>query len=321
VRHATTGASGHPHYADGMLAPGTDRWCLELDGVTKSFGDTHALQSLSLSAQRGAVTAILGPNGAGKTTLMEICEGLQNADDGLVRVLGLDPRRDAAQLRPRVGVMVQDGGLPIMARPLELLRHIARMYAAPRNVDELVDLLGLDAFARTSVRRLSGGQRQRLALAIALVGRPDLVFLDEPSAGLDPQARLVVWDLIEGLRADGVSVILSTHLMDEAARLADHVAIIDHGAVLAQGTVAELIEGVGVPEAPPASGVEAAPDGSVLSTVAPTPHAARLSGALTPAARTALARLADAHGLTLELEGGARTLEDVFLDLTGRSLR
>ncbi|CAM3652455.1 ABC transporter ATP-binding protein [Occultella aeris] len=307
-----------------MLAPGTDHWCLELDGVTKSFGDTHALRSLSLSARRGAVTAILGPNGAGKTTLMEICEGLQNADGGLVRVLGLDPRRDAAELRPRVGVMVQDGGLPIMARPLELLRHVSRMYAAPRAVDELVDLLGLDAFARTSVRRLSGGQRQRLALAIALVGRPDLVFLDEPSAGLDPQARLVVWDLIEALRADGVSVILSTHLMDEAARLADHVAIIDHGAVLAQGTVAELTESVGVPAAMSAPSLEA-PDGSVGSAAPPTPHAARLSGPLTPAARTALAQLAEAHGLTLELEleleGGARTLEDVFLDLTGRSLR
>ncbi|TDE90440.1 ABC transporter ATP-binding protein [Occultella glacieicola] len=286
-----------------MLAAGTDHWCLELEGVTKSFGDTRALRSLSLKASQGAVTAILGPNGAGKTTLMEICEGLQAADGGTVRVLGLDPRRDAARLRPRVGVMVQDGGLPIMARPLELLRHVARMYAAPRDVEELVDLLGLDAFARTSVRRLSGGQRQRLALAIALVGRPDLVFLDEPSAGLDPQARLVVWDLVETLRADGVSVILSTHLMDEAARLADHVAIIDHGAVLAQGTVAELTG--------PVAGARATR----------TPDAARLRGPLTPAARADLAELADTHGLTLELEDGVRTLEDVFLDLTGRSLR
>ena len=291
-----------------------DQWCVALDGVTKSFGSTHALDSLTLRARRGAITAVLGPNGAGKTTMMEICEGLQRADGGRVRVLGMDPASDAVHLRPRVGVMVQDGGLPVMALALELLEHVSRMYARPRDVGELADSLGLHAFARTSVRRLSGGQRQRLALAIALVGRPDLVFLDEPSAGLDPQSRLAVWELVEGLRQDGVSVVLSTHLMDEASHLADHVVIIDHGVLIAEGTVAGLT-------APAASGRvrPAAPSGT-------TPSAVTLRGELTPEALGSLHEWARKHGLAVDAtpatnEPAPRTLEDVFLDLTGRSLR
>lgn len=284
-----------------------------MTGVCKSFGTTRALDGLSFAAEQGTITAVLGPNGAGKTTAMAICEGLERADAGTVRVLGLDPATDGGRLRPRVGVMIQDGGLPVMARSEELLRHVARLYARPREVGELIDSLGLGAFARTSVRRLSGGQRQRLALAIALVGRPDLVFLDEPSAGMDPQTRLAVWEMIETLRTEGVSVLLTTHLMDEAARLADRVVIIDHGGVIAQGTVAEL---TGSPAGDGAArpGNESAP-GEATS--------AQLAGTLTPEAISAVENLARTYDLRLRIEHGAhsRTLEDVFLELTGRSLR
>ncbi|HLR27927.1 MAG TPA: ABC transporter ATP-binding protein [Ruania sp.] len=291
--------------------------CVEVHQVHKSFGENRALAGLSFTAEAGRITSVLGPNGAGKSTAMSICEGLQRADSGQVRVLGMDPAEQPALLRPRVGVMIQDGGLPVMARAEELLRHVGRMYARPRSVDDLIETLGLAPFARTSVRRLSGGQRQRLAMAIALVGRPDLVFLDEPSAGLDPQARLAVWAMIDQLRADGVSVVLTTHLMDEAARLSDHVVIIDHGQVIAQGSVADL---TGAPATDQPEDTAAA-SGLVLS------------GTITAEVRTAVEDLARTHQLTVHPQPGSaaaapgatpasrHTLEDVFLQLTGRSLR
>lgn len=284
----------------------------------RSFGANQALTGLTFSAEAGQVTAVLGPNGAGKSTAMSLCAGLDRADAGQVRVLGRDPTSAAAWLRPRVGVMIQDGGLPVMARAEELLRHVARMYAGPREVEELIEALGLAPFADTSVRRLSGGQRQRLAMAIALVGRPELVFLDEPSAGLDPQARLAVWAMVEQLRADGVSVVLTTHLMDEAAHLSDHVVIIDHGHVIASGSVPEL------------TGPAAAP----LPATTTAPTSVQLRGHLTAEVLTAVGSLARQHELQVDLAGAGtqgaphhqaaatqRTLEDVFLDLTGRSLR
>jgi ABC-2 type transport system ATP-binding protein len=214
--------------------------CLQVHGLVKTYGATRAVDGLDLTAGRGRITAVLGPNGAGKTTTVEICEGLRTADAGSVTVLGLDPARDARALRPRVGVMLQDGGLPTGARALALLRQVARFYATPHDVVALAERLGITAYATRSVRRLSGGQRQRLALALALVGRPELVFLDEPSAGLDPQARLAVWDLVREARDAGTSVVLTTHAMDEAERLADHVAILSCGRLVASGTPAEL---------------------------------------------------------------------------------
>jgi ABC-2 type transport system ATP-binding protein len=214
--------------------------CLQVRGLVKTYGGTRAVDGLDLTAVRGRITAVLGPNGAGKTTTVEICEGLRTADAGSVTVLGLDPARDASALRPRVGVMLQDGGLPTGARALALLRQVARFYATPQDVVALAERLGITAYATTSVRRLSGGQRQRLALALALVGRPELVFLDEPSAGLDPQARLAVWDLVREARDAGTSVVLTTHAMDEAERLADQVAILSCGRLVASGTPAEL---------------------------------------------------------------------------------
>ena len=180
--------------------------------------------------------ALLGPNGAGKTTTVEVCEGFRRADGGTVRVLGLDPRDPA--LRPRIGVMPQAGGAYPGLRAGEMLRLVASYAAHPLDPDDLLDRLGLAEVARTAYRRLSGGQQQRLSLATAVVGRPELVFLDEPTAGLDPAARHATWELVEALRRDGVTVVLTTHLMDEAEHLADDVVIVDHGRVVARGTVA-----------------------------------------------------------------------------------
>ncbi|GAA2728134.1 spermidine/putrescine ABC transporter ATP-binding protein [Cellulomonas aerilata] len=310
----------------------------------KRYDGRAVVDGLDLVAERGAVTAVLGPNGAGKTTTVECCEGLRSPDGGRVRVLGLDPATRARDLRPRVGVMLQDGGLPTGARPLELLHHVAAMYARPVDVAALAERLGLGSFARTSVRRLSGGQRQRLALALAVVGRPELVFLDEPSAGMDPQARRAVWDLVGELRADGVAVVLTTHLMDEAESLADRVVVVDHGRVIAEGAVRELLRshddrtlrfsaapgltltglaaslgGGGVPPASGAHGEHAAGEHAVHEV---TPGDYVVTGHVDPHVLAALTTWCAAHDvLPYAITVGRRTLESVFLDLTGRDLR
>ncbi|HEY0186308.1 MAG TPA: ABC transporter ATP-binding protein [Cellulomonas sp.] len=305
---------------------------VEVRDLVKRYDGRAVVDGLHLTASPGRVTAVLGPNGAGKTTTVECCEGLRTPDAGTVRVLGLDPVADARVLRPRVGVMLQDGGLPTGVPALDVLRHVAAMYAAPRPVAELVERLGLAPFARTTVRRLSGGQRQRLALATAVVGRPEVVFLDEPSAGLDPQSRRAVWSLVDELRADGVTILLTTHLMDEAAALADHVAVVDGGQVIAQGTVPELLRGgartvtfdlaggtVDVDDLARALDLAA---GAVGATGHPGAGSYRVEAEATPALLAALAGWCARHDLLLtRLDAGRRTLEDVFLDLTGRNLR
>lgn len=336
-------------------ADGDHTVAVEVRGLVKRYDGRAVVDGLDLIARQGAVTAVLGPNGAGKTTTIECCEGLRSPDGGTVRVLGLDPVADARALRPRVGVMLQDGGLPTGVRALELLRHVAAMYASPRPVDELAERLGLHGFARTTVRRLSGGQRQRVALAAAVVGRPDVVFLDEPSAGMDPQSRRAVWDLVRELRADGVAIVLTTHLMDEAADLADHVHVVDHGKVIASGSVRELTDGGSGPgsvrvEATP--GLDLTPLLTTLNTSSSAgylssrrPTAPQISstqqggqegwvgseteagvytltGAVDSAALAAVtAWLAERGVLARSVSTGRRTLEDVFLDLTGRNLR
>ena len=208
--------------------------------LAKSFGATTALAGMTWTARHGQVTAMLGPNGAGKTTTIECAEGLQRQDSGEVRVLGVDPWRAGPDHRACVGVMLQDGGLPNGTKPVRLLRHLAAFHQAPADVDTLVDRLGIGAFAGTTVRRLSGGQKQRVALAAALVGRPQVAFLDEPTAGLDPHARLDVWDLVRETRDTGCAVIVTTHSFEEAQRLADQIVIVHHGRVVAQGDLAEL---------------------------------------------------------------------------------
>ncbi|MGC5166022.1 ABC transporter ATP-binding protein [Luteimicrobium sp. DT211] len=310
--------------------PSTGDVALRVDGLVKRYAGTAVVDGLSFAARRGAITAVLGPNGAGKTTTVECCEGLRSPDAGSVRVLGLDPLADAAALRPRVGVMLQDGGLPTGVRALEMLEHVARMYADPRDVGELSERLGLGSFARTTVRRLSGGQRQRLALAVAVVGRPELVFLDEPSAGMDPQSRRAVWELVAELRADGVGVVLTTHLMDEAEALADDVLIVDRGKVIAQGSVRELVTDGGGAEGAQHEQtlrLEAAPGlptdllrGLELRERAPGQYVTK--GVVGPETLVALTQaLASRDVLASRVAVGRRTLEDVFLDLTGRNLR
>ena len=201
----------------------------------------RAVDGLSLTVEPGTVTAIWGPNGGGKTTTIETCGGFRRPQSGTVRVLGLDPVADAAELRPRVGVMLQAGGAWLGVRAEEMLRHMSALYANPMPVEPLVERLGMSSFARTPYRRLSGGQKQRLSLAMAIIGRPELVFLDEPTAGLDPQSRRATWDLVAELRDHGVTTVLTTHYMDEAQELSDRVNIIDAGRVIASGTAAELV--------------------------------------------------------------------------------
>jgi ABC-2 type transport system ATP-binding protein len=301
---------------------------VELGGLVKRYGQLAAVDGLTLTADRGAVTGILGPNGAGKTTIIEICEGYRRPDQGTVRVLGLDPTRDARMLKPQVGVMLQSGGIPPSVPAADYLTLLSRFHTHPVGVAQLLDLVGLAAVARTPYKRLSGGQQQRLSLAAAVIGRPELVFLDEPTAGMDPQARHATWDLVTQLRAAGVSVILSTHFMEEAERLCDYVAIIDHGQLVAAGTPAQLTGTIGqlrfraeagldidslLAALPPASAAKESPAGHYVIEV----HGSvdpRLLAAVTAwcAERGVLA-----NSLLIE----SRTLEDVFLELTGEGLR
>jgi ABC-2 type transport system ATP-binding protein len=301
---------------------------VDIVGLAKSYGRTAAVAGLTLRADRAQVTAILGPNGAGKTTTVEICEGYRRADAGQVRVLGLDPVRDARALRPRVGVMLQAGGIPTTARAGEYLRVMARFYAQPIDPGLLIDRLGLAASERTPFKRLSGGQQQRLSLAAAVIGRPELVFLDEPTAGLDPQARHATWDLITGLRASGASVILTTHQMDEAEQLADHVVIVDHGQVVADGTPAELTGTAGQlrfraePDLDTESLLAALPAGSAAKESPAGHYLVQVTGRVDPQLLAAVtAWCADRGVLAQSLRIESRTLEDVFLELTGRELR
>jgi ABC-2 type transport system ATP-binding protein len=214
-----------------------------IDGLVMRYGAKVAVNQLTLAVDRDTITAVLGPNGAGKTTTLETCEGYRRPQSGTVRVLGLDPHRDRAALLPRIGVMLQHGGAWSGVRAMEMLRHISRLHAHPLDVDVLADRLGLGDCGRTPYRRLSGGQQQRLALAMAVVGRPELVFVDEPTAGMDPHARRATWDLLRELRRDGVTVVLTTHHMDEAERLADRIHILDHGQLVGSGTPAQLTDG------------------------------------------------------------------------------
>jgi ABC-2 type transport system ATP-binding protein len=213
---------------------------VEITDLVKQYAGRVAVDGLDLTAPLGEVTAVLGPNGAGKTTTIEICEGFRRADRGTVRVLGRDPQADHDALAPRVGVMLQSGGIYPGARAGEMLTLLASFAAHPLDIGTLLDRVGLARVARTPYRRLSGGEQQRLSLAMAIVGRPELVFLDEPTAGLDPHARRAAWALVEDLKAAGVSVVLTTHHLDEAEQLADHVVIVDRGRVVASGTPAEL---------------------------------------------------------------------------------
>lgn len=211
---------------------------LQARDLSLAFGKKKALDGLSLDADAGRITALLGPNGAGKTTFIRCCTGLAEPDAGTLRVLGDAP--GAPAVLPRIGLMPQTTGAWSGITAERLLRYLGRLYANPQPVDQLMATLGIDDFSATPYRRLSGGQQQAVNLAGALVGRPDLVFLDEPSAGLDPRSRRGIWDLLMKVRGDGVGVVLTTHDMLEAEALADYVYIVDRGRVTAEGTVADL---------------------------------------------------------------------------------
>jgi len=302
---------------------------VQVSGLVKRYGGTVAVDGIDLTMATNSVLALLGPNGAGKTTTVEICEGFRSADAGTVRVLGLDPATDGAQLRPRIGVMPQGGGAYPGVRADEMLRLVASCAANPLDPAWLLGVLGLDSVGRTPFKRLSGGQQQRLSLACALIGRPELVFLDEPTAGMDPQARRLVWELVRALRSDGVGVLLTTHLMAEAEALADHVVIIDRGRVAAQGSPAELTATTADKQRltfqtraglPLAGLVAALPVG--CAAVELTAGDYEVTGPITPhVVSTVTAWCAQEGVLAQALRVATRSLEDVFLDLTGRELR
>jgi len=301
-----------------------------VDGLVMRYAETVAVDGLTMAIERGTITAVLGPNGAGKTTTLETCEGYRVPQQGTVRVLGLDPRRQARELLPRIGVMLQEGGAWSGARAPEMLRHIAALHAHPLDPAVLEDRLGLAECGRTAYRRLSGGQKQRLGLAMALIGRPEVVFVDEPTAGLDPAARHTVWDLLAELRTDGATVVLTTHYMDEAEQLADQIHIIDHGRLIASGSPIELTRGGTMstirlvvtkpfpPEAPESLRAALGPEIEVV-------RLDQLSLVVTgPADASTLAKVSrwceDNDVLPESLTLGTRNLEDVFLELTGREL-
>ncbi|MCH9667043.1 MAG: ABC transporter ATP-binding protein [Actinomycetia bacterium] len=299
-----------------------------LRDVSKRYGSTTAVSQLDLHVEASEVFALLGPNGAGKTTTVEMCEGFIRPDSGQISILGLDPIADNAEMRSRIGVMLQGGGAYPAARAAEMLDLVASYAADPIDPQWLLDTLGLTDSARTTYRRLSGGQQQRLSLACAVVGRPELVFLDEPTAGMDAQARIVVWELIDALRRDGVTVVLTTHQLSEAEELADRILIIDHGKAVATGTPAELMR----------SGAEnqlrfQAPrmlDLSLLTAALPeryravetSPGEYLVEGHIDPQVlATVTAWCARLDVLATHMRVEQRSLEDVFLELTGRELR
>jgi ABC-2 type transport system ATP-binding protein len=314
--------------AVGSSREGSSATPVRLRGVSKRYGSTTAVSDLDLDVQRAEVLALLGPNGAGKTTTVEMCEGFIKPDAGTIEILGLNPITDNARVRERIGVMLQGGGAYPAAQAGEMLNLVAAYSANPLDPQWLMETLGLTEAARTTYRRLSGGQQQRLALACAVVGRPELVFLDEPTAGMDAHARIVVWELIDALRSDGVTVVLTTHQLTEAEELADRLVIIDHGVAVAGGTPAELMR----------SGAEnqlrfRAPrmlDLSLLISALPESYKATetvpgeylVEGHIDPQVlATVTAWCARLDVLATDMRVEQRSLEDVFLDLTGRELR
>ena len=310
-----------------FVTSGSEHSALEVRGLVRRYGKVTAVDGLSFELRRAELLALLGPNGAGKTTTVEACEGFARPSAGEVKVLGLDPWRDRKALRPRVGVMLQAGGAHASARAGEMVRLVARCAARPHDPDWLLDMLGLQSVASTPVRRLSGGQSQRLSLAMALVGRPELLFLDEPTAGLDPQARHLVWDLLRAAKADGVTILLTTHLLDEAELLADQVVIIDHGRVVAAGTPDELtadstpeLRFVAVPGLDLRLLVGALPEGFDVSE--PTPGRYHVQGAVGPETlATVMSFCARVGVMPTAVETGRRRLDEVYLQLTGREVR
>jgi ABC-2 type transport system ATP-binding protein len=296
---------------------------LTIDDLVIRYGATTAVAGLSLTAQEGQVTALIGPNGAGKTSTVEACVGMVRPASGTITLLG-EPvtTRDGSGLRDRVSVMLQDGGLYATATPLEFVTYIASLYSRPDDPRRLLADLGLDPGVRTSIRRLSGGEQQRVKCAAALVGRPELVFLDEPTAGLDPLARRSIHDLVRGLTERDTTVILTTHLMDDVERLADHVVVVARGRAVRSGTVADLVgEDDRItfrgPMHADLGALRAALPGQCTITEDHPGHYS-VTGSTDPMALSAIASWAAQHGsTTADLSVGRRSLEDVIVELIG----
>jgi ABC-2 type transport system ATP-binding protein len=296
---------------------------IEVEGLTVAYRDVVAVDDLSFRAEAGEVTCMLGPNGAGKTSTIESLEGLRRPALGRLSVIGLDPRRDHRSLVERIGVMLQDGGVHPGVRALEALRHAAALYARSVDPVDLLERLGLGGLGRRTYRQLSGGERRRLALALALVGRPQVAFLDEPTTGVDPAGRQVIRRVIRDLRDEGVTVLLTTHDLDEAERVADRVVIIDRARLVAEGPLEEIIRGPVAAEsvrfaAPPGIDVEALSarlDGAAVAETGPGEY--EVGAAPTPATVAAITAWLAEQDLPLgDLRAGRQRLEDVFLRLT-----
>ncbi|MGH8977089.1 MAG: ABC transporter ATP-binding protein [Acidimicrobiia bacterium] len=302
---------------------------ISVRALVKRYHGTTAVDGCSFTVERGEVFGLLGPNGAGKTTTVETLEGYRVPDSGDVRVLGLDPHREGASLRPRIGVMLQAGGLYPGLRPLELLRLFAAYYDDAEEPGALLDRVGLRESERTPVRRLSGGQAQRLSLACALVGKPEVLFLDEPTAGMDPHARATTWALVRELAHSGTTVMLTTHGMDEAEQLCDRVAIMAGGRLAALGTPSELTQHAAGEEmwfaAEPGLdliALAAALGIAAESVVEERPGEYVLHVPGTPARIAQLALFLRDHDVMLAaLQAGRRTLEEVFLQITAEAAR
>ena len=304
---------------------------LRVSGLRKTYGDVVAVDGLDLTVGAGECFGLLGPNGAGKTTTIEICEGLTEADAGVVEVLGQRWDTGERDLRERLGIQLQETQLAEKLTVNETVRLFRSFYKRGRSVDDVIDVVQLGEKRSSRVGKLSGGQKQRLALACAIVGDPDLLFLDEPTTGLDPQSRRQLWDLIVELRASGRSIVLTTHYMDEAERLCDRVAIVDHGKVIALGSPRELIASLGAehvvefttPDSP-AGAIDIDDLRSLDGVTSAREHGGRWTLDVSELARAVPALLAELRRRNLvlgELATHSATLEDVFVSLTGRQLR
>ena len=310
--------------------PATTSAPLAVRGLRKRYGDVVAVDGLDLEIASGECFGLLGPNGAGKTTTIEICEGLLDADEGQVSVLGMSWEKDETALRERLGIQLQDTQLGDKLTVAETLRLFRSFYTRGADIDQVIARVQLDEKRDARVGKLSGGQKQRLALACSIVGNPDLLFLDEPTTGLDPQSRRQLWDLINEFRSTGRTIVLTTHYMDEAEILCDRVAIVDHGRVIALGTPRQLIDSLGVEhvvEFALTAGVDAVPMETLRSL--PGVRDARTladgyelkASELHRAVPSLLTMLADRKLELSKLTTHSATLEDVFVALTGRQLR
>jgi ABC-2 type transport system ATP-binding protein len=298
-----------------------------VEALEKSYGSVRAVDAISFEVAEGEIFGVVGPNGAGKTTTIECLEGLRAPDGGQVRVLGLDPRRDGDALRERIGAQLQDCALPARLRVGEAMRLFASFYKRPLTPEAILEGLGLADRKKVAFADLSGGQRQRLSIALALVGDPQLVFFDELTSGLDPQARHATWDLVRDVRAKGKTVFLTTHYMEEAERLCDRVMIIDAGRIVALDTPAALVRTLGA-EQRIAFGADGAVD--VVGSLRAIPGVERVErsggrvvvyGQSDRLLAPILAVLQEAHLSFHDLQTEQPNLEDVFLALTGREMR